>query len=215
MNKITPVQQFLIVALLCLLTLGLFYQFYYRPKQDTLTTLRSDLETKQSTAQQYRAQVATIPELTARANKLEIERAEFVRALPTTQQFGQVLEQLRTNASATKTQITSLNFANNTNANLPAGVKPFDIDLAVKGQYGQIFQLLRSLETQNRFTTVNTVDLQLPQADSFNPTLQSNVKLTVYTFDPTQAATPTTATTGSDPAAAPAPAAPATTGGKP
>ena len=131
--------------------------------------LRDDLAAKQATAAQYRAAVATIPDLKVKVAQLEQDRAEFVRALPTTQQFGQIVDQLRANASASKSEITNLSFANGQATNLPAGVRPININLNVKGQYGQIFQLMRRLETQNRFTTVNTLDLQLPKADSFNP----------------------------------------------
>lgn len=223
MNKLSPVMQFALVAAVCFLTLGMFYNFYYKPKQDVLTTMRTDLETKQRTAADYRAKVAQIPQLKEQVAKLEVERAEFVRALPTNQQFGQVLAQLRSAASATKTDITSLNFSNGTTTtDVPAGVRPINIDLAVKGSYGAIHQLLRTVETQNRFTTVNNVDLQLQKAESFDPDLQGTLKLTVYTFDPNMAAAPattpgtpgSTATPGS--AAAPAPAAPApATGGQP
>ena len=56
----------------------------------------------------------------------------------------------------------------------------------VSGTFPQLFQVLRSLETQNRFTTVSTVGLQLPTATSFNPPLEGALGLTVYTYDPAQ-----------------------------
>lgn len=208
-TKLTPQTQFLLVAALCLLALLAFFLYYYKPKQETLTMMRDDLAAKQSTAEQYRAAAAAIPDLTAKVGKLEQERAEFVRALPTTQQFGQVVDQLRANASASKTEVTSLTFANSQAANLPAGVRPINVNMAVQGQFGQLFQLMRRMETQNRFTTLNTLDLQLPKADSFNPNLQGTLALTVYTFDPAQAALPTNAAPAGTTAA---PAAPATGG---
>ena len=131
-----------------------------------------------------------------------------------TQQFGQIVAQLRANASASQTEITNLTFAGGTQADLPAGVRPITINMDVKGQYGQVFQLLRRLETQNRFTTVKNLDLQLPQADSFNPSLTGNMSMTVYTFDPNQAALPD-ATTGTPAATGAAPAAAPATGGTP
>lgn len=215
-TKLTPQTQFLIVAALCLLALLAFFLYYYKPRQETLTTMRDDLAAKQATAAQYRAAVATIPDLKVKVAQLEQDRAEFVRALPTTQQFGQIVAQLRANASASKSEITNLSFANGQATNLPAGVRPININLNVKGQYGQIFQLMRRLETQNRFTTVNTLDLQLPKADSFNPDLAGTLAMTVYTFDPNLATLPAGATAGTPAnAAAPAaaPAAPAAPGG--
>lgn len=215
-TKLTPQTQFLLVAALCVLALLAFFLYYYKPKQETLTMMRDDLAAKQTTAAQYRAAVAAIPDLKVKVAELEQDRAEFVRALPTTQQFGQIVEQLRANATASNTEVTNLTFTNSQQANLPAGVRPININMNVKGQYGQVFQLVRRLETQNRFTTLNNVDLQLPAADSFNPNLEGTLALTVYTFDPAQAALPAGTPTGTTPAGNTAPAAaPAATGGTP
>lgn len=209
-TSLTPQRQFIIIAVLSLLAVLAFFLYYFKPRQETLTTMRDDLTARQTTAAQYRAAAAAIPDLKKNLADLEVERAEFVRALPTTQQFGQVIDQLRSNANASKTEITNLNFANGTAADLPAGVRPINVTMTVKGQYGQLFQFIRSLETQNRFTTVNNLDLQLPKANSFNPQLQGNLGLTVYTFDANQAAPATgTAAPASGTAAPAAPAAPA------
>lgn len=210
MSTLTPQRLFLLVLALCLLALLAFFLYYFKPKQENLTNMRADLSAKQTTVAQYRAAVAAIPELQTRVQQLEKDRAEFVRALPQTQQFGQVLDQLRANAAASKTQITNLTFANGQATDLPAGVRPININLTVKGQYGQLFQLVRRLETQNRFTNVSNLDLQLPKADSFNPDLQGMLGLTVYTFDPNLAAPPATGTRTAPAASAPA----APTGGQ-
>lgn len=211
-TRLAPQYIFALVAALCAAALFLFFTLVIKPKQETLSTMQDDLSARQNTAAQYRQAAAAIPELKTQVAQLEVQRAEFVRALPTTTQFGQVLDQLRANASASKTEVTSLTFANGTTTDLPAGVRPVNISMGVKGEYGQLFQLMRSLETQNRFTTVNSLDLQLPEATSYNPKLQGNMALTVYTFDPTQqaAVTPGTAASG----APAAPAAPASGGQK-
>ena len=59
-TKLNPQTQFLIVAALCLLALLAFFLYYYKPRQETLTTMRDDLAAKQATAAQYRAAQKTV-----------------------------------------------------------------------------------------------------------------------------------------------------------
>ena len=185
-----------------------------RPRQDTINTMRDDLTAKQTTADQYRTAAAAVPRLKASIDKLEVDRAEFVRALPVNTQFGQIIDQLRSNVGAAGATLGDLTFApSSIQAGLPAGVRAMDINLEASGRFSQLFQTLRSLETQNRFTTVDNFEMTLPAATSSDPPLESTMNLTVYTYDPTQAAASAAAgTPNAAPAAAPAPAAPASGG---
>ncbi|MHA0034903.1 GspMb/PilO family protein [Deinococcus sp. PESE-38] len=77
---------------------------------------------------------------------------------------------------------------------MPAGVRPIGMTMSVNGRFPQLFQILRSLELQNRFTTVDNVSLQT-QGDAGTGgggTLGSTLGLTVYTFDASGAASPLT-----------------------
>lgn len=214
-SKMPPQYLFALLLALCIGVIALFLTMVIRPRQDAITTMRDDLAQKQTTADQYRAAVAGLPQLKASIDKMEVDRAEFVRALPTTAQFGQVVDQIRANVGAAKADMKDLTFADSRVTTLPAGVRAMDVNMGVSGQFGQIFQVLRSLETQNRFTTVNNVDFTMPQISGTNPKLESKLNVTVYTFDPTLATAPTTpGAPGAAPAAgaAPAPAAPAAGG---
>ncbi|WP_291424948.1 type 4a pilus biogenesis protein PilO [Deinococcus sp.] len=183
--------------------------------------MRTDLATKQAMADTYRAAVAKLPAMKTQVAQLEADRAAFVRALPDSTQFGQVVAQIRTNVAAAKADMQSLNFVPSSVANLPAGVRATDINMSVSGRFAQLFQVLRSLETQSRFTTINNVSLALPAATSLDPNIAGTYIVTVYTYDPTLAAgtlpagaaTGTVTTPAAPGAAAPAPAAPAAAGG--
>ncbi|GAA5502594.1 hypothetical protein Dxin01_02338 [Deinococcus xinjiangensis] len=214
MSKLPPQYLFALVLALCAAVIFLFFSMVIRPRQDTINTMRDDLTAKQTTADQYRTAAAAVPRLKASIDKLEVDRAEFVRALPVNTQFGQIIDQLRSNVGAAGATLGDLTFApSSIQAGLPAGVRAMDINLAASGRFSQLFQMLRSLETQNRFTTVNNLDMTLPAATSSDPPLESTMNLTVYTYDPTQAAaTAAAGTPNAAPAAAPAPAAPASGG---
>ncbi|MFD1731100.1 type 4a pilus biogenesis protein PilO [Deinococcus malanensis] len=150
-----------------------------------ISLLRTDLDTAQTRVTQLRSASAQLPELRKTVERLKVEQAEFVRALPNTANFGTVLDEVRRTTAATGAEMSTFSVQSGNAAGLPAGVRPIGLNLSVSGTFAELFQTLRALETMGRFTNVNTVALQLPQADSFNPSLEGTMGLTVYTFDPT------------------------------
>lgn len=186
--KLAPQYLFALAAALFVAVLALFYTLVISPKYAQISALRDDLSARQLTETQYRSASAALPTLRTRVAELEVERSEFLRALPPTTRFAQVVEQLRANVSAAGAEMGNLNFtpAGTAGVTLPTGVRSVGITMNVSGTFPQLFQVLRSLETQNRFTTVSTVGLQLPTATSFNPPLEGALGLTVYTYDPAQ-----------------------------
>lgn len=209
-SKLAPRNLFLIMLGLALAVIALWYTFRFQPRQEEISLLRTDLDTAQTRVTQLRSAAAQLPELRKTVERLKVEQAEFVRALPKTANFGTVLDEVRRTTAASGAEMSTFSVQSGSTAGLPPGVRPIGLNLSVSGTFAELFQTLRALETMGRFTNVNTVALQLPQADSFNPSLEGTMALTVYTFDPTQA-TPGAAggTPGAPPAApAPAPASP-------
>lgn len=201
--KLAPRSLFLIVLALCLLVLLGWYFGRYQTRQQEITLLESELETTRANAERYRAAQRALPELRQTVARLGTERDGFLRALPPSAQFGTVLDEVRRNVLAAGAEMTAFGVQNGAATGLPAGVRPINLNLGVSGQFAEVFRALRSLETMNRFTTVGSVNLQLPQPDSYNPKLEGTLNLTVYTFDPAQAGTPD-ASGGAAPAAPPA-----------
>ncbi len=211
--KLAPRSLFLIVLGACALGLLGWYFLGYQARQQEISLLQSELETTRLNAERHRAAQRGLPELKSTVARLAVERDQFLRALPATAQFGTVLDEVRRNVLAAGADMTTFTVQNGAATGLPAGVRPINLNLGVSGQFAEVFRALRSMETMNRFTTVGAVNLQLPQANSFNPSLEGTLNLTVYTFDPAQAQ----AGTPGDPAAPAAPAAPPVTpqGGTP
>ena len=202
--KLAPQYLFALAAALFVAVLALFYTLVIQPRYARISSLRDDLSARQLTETQYRSASAAVPNLRTTVARLEVERSEFLRALPPTTRFAQVVEQLRANVSAAGAEMGNLSFAPAATGGvtLPAGVRSVGINMNVSGTFPQLFQVLRSLETQNRFTTVSTLGLQLPTATSFNPSLEGTMGLTVYTYDPAQtgAAVPASASSAAAPA---------------
>ncbi|WP_278912381.1 type 4a pilus biogenesis protein PilO [Deinococcus wulumuqiensis] len=228
MNAIKLAPQYIFaLALTASLVLGyLFYTLAIQPRQLEITALNDEITGKETTLAADQAKAARVPVLTAEVARLEVERDKFLQALPPTANFGQVVANLRQTVSAAGGDLKTLSFGGSgaAAANLPAGVRPIGMTLTVDGKFPQLFQILRSLELQGRFTTVDNVSLQsVAAAGSGTGTgglLSSTLGLTVYTFDAAQAAgAPAAAGTvpgGTPPAAAPAaPAEPAAGGTQP
>ncbi|WP_216328495.1 type 4a pilus biogenesis protein PilO [Deinococcus aestuarii] len=185
--KLAPRWVFLIVLAACVLAAMMWYFLRFGPRQQEITLLRGDLELTRSRAEGYRAAQRALPELRQTVARLEVEQDQFLRALPATAQFGTVLDEVRRNVTAAGADLTTFTVQSGDVAGLPGGVRPINLSLSVRGRFAEVFRALRSLETQNRFTTVGALGLQLPQADALDPQLEGTLGLTVYTFDQTQA----------------------------
>lgn len=206
-GKLTPQHLFILVVLGSFLVGYLCYLMLIQPRQQAITALNDEISMRQMTQARYQAAANQIPTLRAEVQRLEGEREQFLRALPTTANFAQVVDDLRRTVEAAGGQMTDLSFNAGGAAKeaLPAGVRPIGMTLNVGGQYAELFQVLRSLELQRRFTTVDSVSFQAPGEDAGATDLSGALGLTVYVFDPAQAASPGAADTA---AGTPAPAAP-------
>lgn len=217
--KLAPQYLFALVLLLCLLLGYLFYMFLIQPRQAAISDLNGQIEGKQLVLDRQRSNLARLPALEREVAGLQGQNDAFTRALPQSAQFGQVVANLRQTVEASGAQLTTLSFAAGQapagEGTLPPGVQPIGMSLNVSGTFPQLFQVVRALELQNRFTTVSSVGLSGAAtgagAGAAAAPLQGDLSLTVYTFDPQLAAS---ASTPDPNAPAQAPAA-APTGGNP
>ncbi|MDO4263939.1 MAG: type 4a pilus biogenesis protein PilO [Deinococcus sp.] len=190
-TRLAPKYILFISLALSFLVVGLWYTFRYQARQQEIATLKTDIETAELKVSQYRQAEAQLPALREEVAGLRQERAEFVAALPQNNEMAPLLSEMRSNAQASGTQIQGVTVAAGTpTADLPGGVRPIPITMTLAGTYGEVFRTLRAMETMNRFTTIDQLSLQSPEATSFNPELGGSLNMTVYTFDPSMAAAP-------------------------
>ncbi|WP_045234183.1 type 4a pilus biogenesis protein PilO [Deinococcus pimensis] len=199
---------FLLTLVVLVLFAMLWYFQSYQANKLAIDDARGRLETLQTTVLTSRQAAAELPGLQAEVAALEKQSAELLRALPATTSMGEVVDEIRKDIGASGAQMLSVSQSGSgAPGQIPAGVRPIALSLSVKGRFGELYGVLRSLEGMSRFSTINA--LTLGATDKIrDPNLTGNIGVTVYTFDPSAAqpasAAPTPAGT------TPAPAAPAT-----
>lgn len=205
-----------LLTIVVVLLLGLaWYYTFYSSKKAEIDLARQQLDTLQIQVTAARAASAELPGLRDEVAKLEVQRDELLRALPSTARIGAVLDEIRRNVLASGSELNGVTQGTATTTNLPAGVRPIGINLALEGEFSELYGVLRSLEAMSRFSTINSLALTMSQgtATSFDPDLGGQIGVTIYTFDPNAATAQPAAPNGqpgADPSAPPAaPAAPA------
>ena len=203
--KLSPRSTFFLVVALCLIGVLLWYFLFYSTRNQMISDTQTQLDDANRKLVTYRDAQSALPALRTEVAGLQVQRDAFFQALPQTQNIGSVVAAIRSDVDNEKGNLDSLTVSPGATGSLPAGVRPISMNLSVTARFQPTFKLLRSLETMSRFSNLNNVSLTLPAPDSSDPTLNSSMVLTVYTFDPASAATPS-----GTPAA---PAAPATNSG--
>lgn len=199
---------FLLALVATLLIFLLWYFVIFQNTRTTITSKQSELDTLQIQVQAARQAEAELPRLRQQVADLEVKRDELLRQLPQTQQIGSVVDEIRTDVLAAGGTLNSVAQNAGAAAGLPAGVTPIGLALGVDGSFESLFRVLRSLEGMSRFSTIDSVALNLGgSAESFDPTLAGQMGVTVYTFDPSAAGAGATAGTTAPGAAPEAPAA--------
>lgn len=212
-SSLDPRTIFMIVAATCLVLLVLWFMLHFKARQQQLSDLNDQLSNVDTQLSDLQSKQAQLPSLRKDVADMTTRQATFSKALPTTEQMGQLLSDLRDNVAASGGTIDSLT-SNGSNASttLPSGVKGIDLTLTTKGRFNSVYQTLQAVETMGRFTKIKDVDITLPAPNDTDPNLSSVINMTTYTFDP-KAVQPGATPAGTAPGAAPAPAAPAQ-GGK-
>ncbi len=201
---------FLIALAATLLIFLLWYFVIFQNTRNTITSLQSQLDTLNIQRDAARAAVAELPRLRQQVAELQVKRDVLLRELPQTAQIGNVVDEIRTDVLAAGGTMTSVAQGNGAAAGLPAGVTPIGLNLGVDGSFNSLFRVLRSLEGMSRFSTINSVAVNLGgTADSFDPKLTGQMGVTIYTFNPNAAGAGVTSgdSTNGTPAAPAAPAA--------
>ncbi|WP_424951602.1 type 4a pilus biogenesis protein PilO [Deinococcus sp.] len=204
--KLSPRDTLLLVALLCVLIVVGWWFLIYQSREQLISDTQLQLDDSATKLATYRAAAAALPALRTEVAGLQTQRDVFLQALPQTQSIGNVVAAVQQSVESAGGNLTNLTVSPGATTGLPAGVRPLSLNMAVTAKFQPTFQLLRSVETMSRFSTVSALSLNLPAPDSLDPNLSSTMVMTVYTFDPTQASG-----AAGTPAAPAAPAAPTTT----
>ncbi len=208
--KLKPRDVFFMVVGLCVVVLVAWYLTRFQSRQQNIQEIQSQLELSATQLQGLQDQQAKLPGLRSEVKALEQQQDVFVRALPSTVRMGQVISDVRDSVGASGGNLEGVTVQNATETNLPSGVQAVNLSVNLQGRFAPVFRTLRSVETMGRFSKITSVSINLPAPNAADPSLNSSINMTVYTFDPAQVQPSSAAPAGSTAPDAPAaPAAPA------
>ena len=191
--KLSARDTLLIVLLLCVLAVLGWWFLYYQSKEQVITDTQTQLDDSITKLTTYRAAQGALPNLRTEVAGLQTQRDLFFRALPQTENIGSVVAAVQQSVAVAKGDLTNLSVSTGAVTGLPVGVQPITLNMAVNARFQPTFQLIRAVETMSRFSTISALSLNLPAADSLDPSLATTLTMTVYTFDPKLAAGTTAA----------------------
>ncbi len=179
----------LIVIVLTVLVAVLWYLNMYQVTLDEQAVLRTEIaDLDQKIIVGNRAK-ANVPQLCAVVADLQVQRREFLSALPSKEQYADLLRTFKLQVGNNKGQINTLaRTAGASVGTLPAGVRAVSTALNVSGSFTSMIGILQSLESQQRFLRMDTINLNVGTNNSgtettADPKLTAAVSVIAYVYD--------------------------------
>jgi type IV pilus assembly protein PilO len=170
----------IIFIVVTLIAAVLWYFYMYRPTQDRIQTLESDIARLDTEIQRGEQARANLPDLRNAVAQLEQDRLDFLAQLPKESDISGLIDQLR--ASASESDITVNSFSQGNAQESIQDVRPIGFTVATQGTFTKTMDFLGKLEALQRFTKINQVGLNVQDNASSNPDLGATFGFTVYVF---------------------------------
>jgi Type II secretion system (T2SS), protein M subtype b len=190
-NLSSRIIAFIVIGLSLLVAL-IWFLTAYQSAQTTIADITSqiqDLEAKKQVGENAQRNVIRLCGVVA---GLEVDKANFLNSLPSSEQFSKLLTNIRTQIASNKGQLNSITrqLGVGGGTTIPAGIRAVNLTLALEGTYSSLFGILVALEQQQRFLSVDNLSFnqgsQAPNADPAliaNPKLSSNLSIAAYVYD--------------------------------
>ncbi|HKI57694.1 MAG TPA: type 4a pilus biogenesis protein PilO [Trueperaceae bacterium] len=170
----------ILAIVLTLIVALLWYLYMYRPTQQRITTLQSDIQTLQTQILRGERAKANLPDLRSAVAQLEQDRRDFLAQLPKESDISGLIDQLRTSASASGVIVNS--FSQGGGQGAVQDVRPIGFNVATTGNFTQTMDFLGKLEALKRFTKIHQVGLNAKGNASSDPDLNATFAFTVYVY---------------------------------
>lgn len=175
----------IILMVLTVLAAVLWYFYMYRPAQDRIAELESDIQRLDVEIQRGEDARRNLPELRLAVALLEEERRVFLTQLPTESEVAALIDSLR--FTATDSGLLLQSFSQGTATSGVQDVRAISFNVSGAGTFVESMGFLGILENLQRFTKINTVSLSTSADDTTDPDLGLSLGFNIYVF------------TGSDP----------------
>lgn len=170
-----------IIAIVLSLVAGALWYFYmYRPTQDRIAQLESDISLLDIEIRRGEDARNNLPDLRLAVAQLEEDRRVFLSELPLESDIAGLIDQLRTSAAESDVDVNSLSQGSAQES--IQDVRPIGFNVATQGTYGDTMAFLGSLENLQRYTKLSNVSLSLDENTSSDPTLNTSYDFTVYVY---------------------------------
>ena len=191
-SRLTGQMIALIVLVVTILLAVLWYTQMYQPVLDEQAALRTEItDLDQKIAVGNRAK-ANVPQLCTVVADLQVQRKQFLNALPSKEQYADLMRTFKLQIGNNKGQINSLGRSvGATTGVLPAGVRAVSTALNLTGSFTSVIGILQSLESQQRFLRMDGVNLTLggnnnnaaTTETTSDPKLTAAISVIAYVYD--------------------------------
>lgn len=171
----------IIIAVLMILVGVLWYFYMLRPTQEKIADLQTQIAELSEEIEDGERARDNIPQLNEEKRRLEAERDDFLRELPSESEVAGLLDTLRQNASQTGILLESIN-QGRSEPDTVQDVRSLGFSVETIGTFEETLGFLDALEGLKRFTKVQQVDLSVSEDGIDDPELNASYDFTVYVY---------------------------------
>ena len=190
-SRLTGQMIALIVLVVTILVAVLWYTQMYQPVLDEQAALRTEITDLDQKIEVGNRAKANVPQLCTVVADLQVQRKEFLNALPSKEQYADLMRTFKLQVGNNKGQINTLSRSvGATTGVLPAGVRAVSTALNVTGSFTSMIGILQSLESQQRFLRMDGVNLTLggnnnnaTTETTSDPKLTAAISVIAYVYD--------------------------------
>jgi type IV pilus assembly protein PilO len=178
---------FIVIGVTVLIAL-LWYFLMYQNTLAEQETLRTEIQGLTDQVEIGKKAQANVQQLCGVIVELQAQKREFLKALPSSEKFADLLRILKTQVGNNNGRINSLTRAAGAGSQaLPAGVRAVSTGISVEGSYQAITGILQSFEGQQRFLRIDNMNIgiggQNSSTQATEPVLSTQIPVVAYIYD--------------------------------
>jgi type IV pilus assembly protein PilO len=179
-----------IIVLVLTVLLGVLWYFYmFRPTQDRIAQLGTDIEGLDGQIQIGEAAKANLPLLEEQLAQAQADKADFLATLPKESEVADLIMTMRTSASDSGVILSSIS-QGGAGSEAIQDVRSISFNLATSGNFGNTMTFLDTLENLKRFTKVRQVGFSPEGEGVSDPSINTTYDFNVYVYTGSETADP-------------------------
>jgi Tfp pilus assembly protein PilO len=189
-SRLTGQMIALIVLVVTILLAILWYTQMYQPTLDEQAALRLEITDLDQKIEVGNRAKANLPQLCIVVADLQVQRKEFLNALPSKEQYADLMRTFKIQIGNNKGQLNALTRTSGSSVGvLPQGVRAVSTALSLTGSFTSMLGILQSLESQQRFLRMDGVVLTLGNNENgtvkapTDPKLTTAISVIAYVYD--------------------------------